>query len=237
MLYNLSRFSAMHRLFRAAAYGILWRTPDSVKWPVLGAFLHGGLPYRVVESGDVVVQIGAPWDLLKAGRSRAIHFSRVVGESGKVVVIEPDQNNLLKLDEFIKRRKIKNVVLVPLGAWSKKTRLRFLVDPDNPAANLVEDVVDSSRTDLRRFKATEIDVDTVEAILKSNGIRNPKLISITTNGSEDEILKGMQGISASIPYIATIGDESQIPMLQQLSFRKLGGDDRGFTFRNERHSA
>lgn len=53
-------------------------------------------PYSLIRSGDTVVQVGAPRDLLRAGRSRAIHFARLVG-TGRVVVVEPDPENCIAL--------------------------------------------------------------------------------------------------------------------------------------------
>jgi FkbM family methyltransferase len=233
MLYRVSRFSLLHKMLRNAAYSILWNMPDWVKWPALGALLRFRLPYRLLKPGDTVVQIGAPWDLLKAGRSRGIHFARAVGKSGKAVIIEPDPDNVLALNRFVEKHRLKNVIIIPTGAWSRKTRLRFLVDHANPAANLVEDVVDTSRTDLQRFEVTEIEVNSVENILKENELSTPRLVSITTNGSENEILKGMTTIAGKLEYLATIGDENDIPMLKEFHFVKFGGDDRGWTYRHD----
>jgi FkbM family methyltransferase len=230
MLYRLNRFSFSHKILRHISYAVLWKLPNWFKWPVIGFFLRFRLPYRLLKPGDVVVQIGAPWDLLRAGRSRGIHFARKVGKSGKAVLIEPDADNVTALRRFVEKHGMSNVIIIPVGAWSKKTRLRFLVDHANPAANLVEEVVDSSRSDLERFQVTEIDVDAVENILHENGLSTPKLVSITTNGSENEILKGMKALGARLQYISTIGDENEIPMLRELGFDKLGDDDRGWTY-------
>lgn len=234
MFYRLSRFSFLHRVLRKIAYKVLWNIPDGIKWPALNAFLRFRLPYRLVKPGDVVVQIGAPWDLLKAGRSRGVHLARAAGKSGKVIIVEPDLENVAALEQFVKRRGLSNIIIAPVGAWSCKTRLRFLVDRQNPAANLVEDVVDSERNDLTRFEVTEIAVDSIENILRQYKLPVPKLISITTNGSENEILKGMVTLASKLSYIATIGDETEIPMLRNLGFSRFGGDDRGWTYCNDR---
>jgi FkbM family methyltransferase len=236
MFYRLSRFSSLHRMFRAITYAVLWNLPDFIKWPALGVFLRFRLPYRLLKRGDLAVQIGAPWDLLKAGRSRGIHLSRVVGKTGKVIIVEPDPENVSALRQFVDSCELTNVIIAPVGAWSHKTRLRFLVDRANPAANLVEDVADTSRKDLGRFEVTEIEVDTIENILRQNGLSAPKLLSITTNGSENEILKGMKSLADGLHFIATIGDEAEIPMLKELGFYRYGGDDRGFTYINARFS-
>ena len=221
MLYRLSRFSSVHKVLRWIAYALLWNLPDAVKWPGIGLLLQFRLPYRLLNPGDTVVQIGAPWDLLRAGRSRGIHLARRVGVSGKAIIIEPDKDNVAALRRFVAKHKMDNVIIVPLGAWSHKARLRFLVDHANPAANLVEEVADSSRTDLARFEVTEIDVDSVENILRVNGLSTPRLVSITTNGSENEILKGMGAMAGEVTYIATIGNEQQIPMLRELDRKSV----------------
>lgn len=234
MYYRLSRFSALHRFLRSISYTVLWSLPDPIKWAGMGMVLRFRLPYKLLRPGDVAIQIGAPWDLLKAGRSRGIHLARRVGISGKVIIIEPDEDNVAALREFVAKHDMQNVIIIPFGAWSHKARLRFLVDKSNPAANVIEEVVDTSRTDLARFDATEIDVDSVENFLREKSLPAPRLLSITTNGSENEILKGTGMLAKDIEFVATIGDEEQIPMLHDLHFEKYGGDDRGWTYRKKR---
>lgn len=230
MLYRLSRFSPVHRALRKIAYGVLWRMPRGLKEPLLHAVLGRRLPYSLVRTGDTVIQVGAPWDILKTGRSRFIHFLRRVGPGGRVVVVEPDSVNVRYLEEYIKQYGIANLTVVPCGAWSHKTRLRFLTDPGNPASNLVEDVLDTKRTDLGRFKASEIEVDTLDSVAARLGLGAVRLVSITANGAENRILQGMVGLQKSVPYVATIGDQSQYPKLAEYGYTSLGGDDRGYTF-------
>jgi len=123
---------------------VLWQLPVGLKYGI-GSQLRNVLPYRLIQEGDVVVQIGAPWDLLRAGRSRAIYFAKRVGSSGHVIVVEPDEVNVNALQSFLKQQAIENVTIVAQGAWSKKTRLRFLINDAHPASNLVEDVFDDRR--------------------------------------------------------------------------------------------
>ncbi|MES0872504.1 FkbM family methyltransferase [Sinimarinibacterium thermocellulolyticum] len=233
MLYTLSRFSPLHRMLRKLAYTVLWRLPGPFKEWALHAILGRRLPYRVVEAGDTVIQIGAPWDILKSGRSRFIHFLRRVGPTGRVVVIEPDPTNVHHLREYVAQRGIRNLTIVPKGAWSHPTRLRFLVDPSNPAANLVEDVLDSTRTDLGRFQSSEIEVDTVDRIASDLGLHPVRMVSITSNGSENRILEGMREVQRSAEFIATIGEYRRFPLLAEYGYVPFGGDDRGYTFRKQ----
>lgn len=230
MLYRLSRFSPIHRVARKLSYAVLWNLPRTVKEPVLHSYLRRRLPYSVVQKGDTVIQIGAPWDILKSGRSRFIHFLRRVGDAGRVVVIEPDADNVAAVQAYAERHGIRNLTVVPKGAWDKRTTLKFMVDPQNPASNLVVDVLDNTRTDLDRFESSQIEVDTVDAIVDELALEDVSLVSITSNGSENKILAGMSGLQARLPYIATIGEQTLYPLLEAYGYRTLGGDDRGYTF-------
>lgn len=232
MIYKISRMSAIHNILRKVMNNLLWALPMSLKY---GQYSFGmlwrnyRLPYSEIREGWVVVQMGAPWDLLQAGRSRAIHFSKRVG-GGQVVIIEPDEKNVTQLNEFIKKYNIDNIIVVPKGAWSKNTRLRFLIDDKHPASNLIEDVYDSTRTDISKYRVEEIDVDSLENILNELDIESVDLLSITTNGAEAEILNGLRNISSKIKRISIIGNPSRYPAILDLGFELSSEDDRGYFY-------
>ncbi|MCW8933017.1 MAG: FkbM family methyltransferase [Gammaproteobacteria bacterium] len=211
----------------------LWLLPMSMKY---GKYSFGmlwrnyRLPYKEIRDGWVIVQLGAPWDLLKAGRSRSIHFSKRVGEGGRVIVIEPDAKNVKELNNFISSYNINNITVIPKGAWSKKTKLRFLIDDEHPASNLIEDVYDSSRTDMSKYRVEEIEVDSVENILKENGIERVNLLSITTNGAESEILEGARNVSSNIELISIVGNPSTYSVISEIGFELNAEDDRGYIY-------
>lgn len=230
MLYKLNRLGLAHKVLRIVGNRVLWSLPEALKYRVGGALRRGRLPYRLVRPGDTVVQIGAPWDVLKAGRSRSAHFAALVGPTGRVVVIEPDPGNVAALTEFKERRGLPQMVIVDKGAWSHKDRLRFLVNRDHPASNLIESVYDSGRNDLGQYDATEINVDSVDHILAELGIAQVRLVSITTNGSERQILEGMKQSHGSTTYIATVGRPEKYRIVEEYGFVLLGEDDRGYLF-------
>jgi len=230
MLYRISRFSRVHKVLRRIAYAVLVPLPTPLKYGVLGAVLARRLPYRLVTSGSTVVQVGAPWDVLRSGRSRAIHLARMVGASGRVIVLEPEPRSAHALRAFCAQNGFGNVIIVERGAWSSRDRLRFLEDPNHPAANLVESVKDPERNDLDSFNMIEIEVDRLDDILEELGVSETLLVSITTNGSEDEILSGMARTAGKVRYIATIGEGKNHPLLGVYGFSRLGGDDRGYTY-------
>jgi len=232
MYYRLSRFSRAHELLRRTAYAVLWRLPASLKYGSGALWRRFRLPYKLLRPGDAAIQIGAPWDTLRAGRSRAVHFARFVGNVGKVVVIEPAPDNLAALREFTSSHGMTNLDIVPSGAWSKKARLRFLSNPDHPASNLVEEVCDDRERDRNRYQVSEIDVDSVDRIAASRVPGAIRLLSITTNGSEIEILKGAEQTLGRTEYVSLITDQAE-GMLKEHGFVRVGHDDRGYTYRRK----
>lgn len=230
MLYKLSRHSKLHNFLRIAMNNVLWRIPVPIKYGIGLSSRKVRLPYKLLEEGDTVIQIGAPWDILRAGRSRSIYFSKFVGKTGRVIVFEADLNNVKKLQQFIKNHDISNMTVIPMGAWNKSTRLRFLINDKHPASNLVEEVFDDTRKDMKNFRSVEIDVDSIDNVLADKNIDQVKLLSITSNGSEEEILQGAESTQKYVKYISIIGDPDKYPKILDYGFKQQSEDDRGYLY-------
>ena len=70
-----------HRMWRMAIKPVVFvlrRVPVSILYNVGLRLRRKTYPYCVIKPGDTVVQIGAPNDLLRIGRSRSIFFSRAM---------------------------------------------------------------------------------------------------------------------------------------------------------------
>jgi FkbM family methyltransferase len=156
-------------------------------------------------------------------------FSFIVGDRGRVIVIEPDPDNVANLRRFVEVHARRNVTIVDTGAWSETTTLRFLSDPDHPATNLVEAVYDASRPDMSRYSVSEVKVDTLDRILEKNGVDRFTLLSVTTNGAENQILKGLSDLRRA-KYISVVGSRKNFNWLAEEGFASTGDDDRGFMF-------
>src|SRR5687768_9475337 len=94
--------SAPVGLFRLATrlYNcVMSYVPFRVKYRISVALRRRKAPYSFLRNGDDVVQIGAPRDILLAGRSRAVNFALLVG-TGRVLVAEPDRANIRELREL-----------------------------------------------------------------------------------------------------------------------------------------
>lgn len=237
MLYRLSRHSKLHNYLRVIGNNVLWILPEGIKYRVGKKFRQVRYPYKVASEGTTVIQIGAPWDLLKAGRSRAAYFSKFVGDSGRVIVFEPDAENVEQLEQFCARNNISWLQIFPIGAWDKKAQLVFLRDPNHPAANLIEEVFDENRKDLSNFDRTEIEVDSLDNQLGEMDLDNIKLLSITSNGSESKILDGAKAICERVEYLSIIGDDKEFPQIKDYGFELVGGDDRGYLYKRKSSEA
>jgi FkbM family methyltransferase len=72
---------------------------------------------RIVREGDTVIDGGANIGFF------TIYLSQLVGPKGKVIAIEPGQNNLWKLEANVKLNKIKNVQLVRKPLWHNNDKV------------------------------------------------------------------------------------------------------------------
>jgi len=208
------------------------RIPFDLKYGIGRQLRKGKLPYSLIREGSVVVQVGAPLDTLKAGRSRAMYFSLLAGSSGKVVIVEPDQKSVECLETLAERRGIRNMALCPLAAWSEKAVLKVFISDSHPASSFTEGTKNYSASRMQDFHPVEIPADTIDSRLKEREIDKVDLISITTNGAEEQILTGAgKIIQGGLPYVslARTGDNYD-RMMAALGYTLLGYDDRGFTF-------
>ncbi len=231
---------APERLFRlmTVVFNRLMRfVPFRIRYAVANRFCRNRAPYRFLQPDDTVVQVGSARDVLLAGRSRALHCARMVPE-GRVVVIEADAANCAALQRVVDQHHIRNVSIVEIGAWDSPTTLAFLSSPNHPASNLLVDVKELSESLVKRRKyaKTLIQVDTIDNILQQLVTSPPALVSITTNGAELQILRGMeQTISRGCEFIslASTGEGFHEHMCD-LGYEYTARDDRGYCFRKKK---
>jgi len=228
---------AVFNTLRTALNAMVSALPYSLKYGAATALRRRKYPYSVIRTGDITVQAGAPRDLLSAGRSRAIHFARLVG-NGTVVIIEPDPGNCDALKRFIKSNALeRSIVLVEKGLWSEPGELNFLSSPNHPAANVLVDAkeIDQSLIDDRNYSLLKVPVDTLDKIMLDLDLPEPRLVSLTTNGAEPDIIKGMTNlIDHGLEYVSLASTDSGYPeLMAQIGYKMIAIDDRGYTFRKK----
>ena len=175
--------------------------------------------YYKLKKGDVVVDIGANIGI----------FTVKAGNEGVVIAIEPEKNNLRVLERNIGINGLKNVVVIPKGVWSKKDKMRFYL-----TSTLSSSLVNNRRTDSKHTnKFIEIEVDTLDNMLKELRINRVDFIKMDIEGAEIEALKGLKeslkntNVKLAIAaYHEVNGDATMkaiIPELEKLNFKVFAG--------------
>jgi len=81
--------------------------------------LPGYLRYYKPKKGDVVVDAGAFHGLF------SVLVSKLVGETGTIISVEPDKTNLNILKKNIEINKCNNIIVIEKALWDKKDTLDF----------------------------------------------------------------------------------------------------------------
>jgi FkbM family methyltransferase len=230
--YRWSHRHPVHRAVVRTANRLLPHVPFGVKYGVTDAIRRGHLPYRLLQNTSVAVQIGAPRDTLRSGRSRAMAFVRRTGPFGRVLVVEPDKTSAEEFRLTAERHGLAHAVVVCAAAWNERTTLTMEIDPNHPATNFTAGTTEYDAGEMARFREVAVDAVPVDDLVDELGLGRVDLVSITTNGAEQQILQGMRRtLQRDKPYICLARTEdSYAELMAQLGYELVGNDDRGFTF-------
>lgn len=220
---------------RTVYNNVMALVPFRIKYGLGGYLRRHKIPYSLLQDGDIAVQVGAPRDILHAGRSRAIYFAMFVGK-GKVVVIEPDAENCREFRRFVGKHGLRQSVEVfECGAWSENTTLSFLSSSSHPASSTLEEVAGLPAHSYRElgYERVTVNVRTIDDLLVESAAPTPKLVSVTTNGAELKIVDGMKTtIARGLPYISLAATgNGYVEYMDKLGYEYFARDDRGFCFR------
>ena len=92
-----------------------------------------GLMENLLEPGMTFVDVGANIGYF------SVLGSRLVGPTGRVYAIEPDEFNLAVLRANLTRHDCANVTVLPVAAWSERAELDFHRPPDGAVARVGQD--------------------------------------------------------------------------------------------------
>lgn len=141
---------------------------------------------------DVVIDVGAhigPYTL-KA--------SSLVGVNGKVLAIEADPSNYDILNRNIDLNKFTNATAVNYAAYSKEEKIKLYLPSKEEEEELSHTKYNTIIQDRahNETKFVEVQANTLDYLLQSNGIKHEKVnwIKIDVEGAEFEVLKGAKDI-------------------------------------------
>ena len=131
------------------------------------------------KAGDTVIDIGA-----HIGRY-TITSSKQVGKSGKVVAIEADPDNFQLLKRNIALNNLTNVLPLNYAVFSTRTRMKLY---EQSASAKYNSLMLARAAESKNY--VEVNADTLDNILKQNGVNQVNWIKIDVEGAEFEVLKG-----------------------------------------------
>ena len=131
------------------------------------------------KEGDVVIDIGA-----HIGRY-TITSSIQVGNTGRIVAIEADPDNFELLKRNIALNNLSNVLPLNYAVFSTRTRIKLY---EQSASAKYNSVMLTRAAKTKNY--VEVKADTLDSILKQNGINQVNWIKIDVEGAEFEVLKG-----------------------------------------------
>lgn len=180
----------------------------------------------LLNRGDIATLVGTPFP------NKIELMSHCVGASGRVILIEPEPKNLERHYFHIARCGLNNVTIVPKAAFDKKGKAKFLIAPQ-PSDHRIAIPEIEHDNDYRAanyyIDEVDMDVDTIDNIMRDLDVRRLDFIEIAVNGAEMHILRGMEEMLTVTKRLYIKGHarhrESKSPIHQDIiPFLK----DRGF---------
>ncbi len=148
--------------------------------------------------GTVVVDTGA-----NIGYN-TVYMARRVGPNGRVIAVEPADDNLEILRENVSRNSLTNVTVAPVATGRTSETRTFYLRGDISAVNsFYEDSVYANVT-----RVISVPVEPLDALVEGNA----DLVKIDVEGAELEVLAGMTRLLRS-PTIALVVEWH--PLLQE----------------------
>ena len=175
---------------------------DMIEGPQTKAFAH------TVQVGHVFFDIGA-----NVGYYTLL-ASKLIGNTGKVVAVEPSVRNIAYLYKHVQINKLKNVSIVSAAA-SNNISITIFSQSDN---NAMGHIADKGVFDIKAA-STLIPVVTIsiDELIKSTGV-NPDVIKIDVEGAETDVLNGMKDLLQTKPPIIFLSIHSDDLRKECLSF-------------------
>ena len=156
---------------------------DSMDWFVYFGFSETAKIklLSLVQKGFNIIDVGA-----NMGET-TLNFAKLVGNTGKVLSLEPDPGNFRKLSENIYQNNFSNIKLLNIGAGNQHSFFNLsMADINNTGKNRVRETSES--------KENMVEINTLESITAKENITKVDFIKIDVEGYEMKVLQGAENI-------------------------------------------
>ena len=180
-------------------YKVLDRESLEIVCPDFETFMH---PYFTPKKDQIILDVGA--NVGKYTLQAAIK----VGNHGKVIAIEADNQNYKTLQQSIKLNQLNNILLLNIAAYNKECRLKFYIGDTTARHSLKSN---------QNHGFHIVTAKPLDQVLTENNITKIDWIKIDVEGAEYETLLGLQKtlennkpkiiievFSANIPKVKTL---------------------------------
>lgn len=154
---------------------------------------------RVLKPGDTFIDIGAHigyYSLIAA---------ILVGETGRVISIEPDITNINWIQDHITLNQFPQMQVIPTVLGAETKPVEFFYNADNDGGHALWDVGlhEFNKISRNHPQPFTLSMTTLDVVIQNQGLTGIKLIKIDTEGAEHQILQGSLQTLATyqVPYI------------------------------------
>lgn len=136
---------------------------------------HNWEKWYQLKPGNVYVEAGAFWG--RYGRIASLK----VGDTGKVVLIEPSPINIDLIQTLISAENLANVTLIQKAVWDTKGTQKLNVEGNSASHRL---------TFPNAASVVTVETDTIDNILSDLNVSKVDLLACDVEGAEVELMKG-----------------------------------------------
>jgi FkbM family methyltransferase len=155
------------------------------------------------KKGDIVIDVGAAFGFY------SIVASKMVGQQGKVVAIEPQPDSFEMLNKNIKLNSLTNISTLNYAVSSKKTTLKLY-----SSYSILQE-----RAGQNPQQHIEVSADTLDNLLGQLDLDKANWIKVDVEGAELEVLKGAEGIlskSSDLALFLEVHSASLLSPIQEI---------------------
>jgi FkbM family methyltransferase len=132
---------------------------------------------RVVTAGTVNFDVGANVGVFTVAMSSS-------SREATVYAFEPTPDTFNRLEKNVELNRLKNVELRQIALGSEQNRALFQTTPTSPATNRL------ASPGVERQHSIEVEVQTVDGVLRRSGAQRLGLLKIDVEGFESDVLMG-----------------------------------------------
>lgn len=132
-----------------------------------------------------------------------LFFAHRVGETGQVVVFEPNQQSCRRIQQNIRHNGFRNVRLMPLGIGETRATLQFTFPALEPARGSATPAIAEQIKREADATPVQIEVNSLDDEITRSALPIPHFIKLDVEGMEYPALKGMkQTLSTHRPRLS-----------------------------------